>query len=210
MLIIYTLNISKGSKTAGTNFCPLCAKNVDEKEYRNHLTKCYKVGKEGTLLRLPEEGATMNFKNFKNKLEGPFIVYADMESTLVKTTHDKNIHEHVPNSCCFYFVCTYDDTQNVLWHDVSINCVENMIKELNKLSFKCKNIMKHNEEMKMDIKDIMKAKYQTSCHICDKAFNADDVKCKDHDHRTGEFRGMAHQKCNINYYNNFLLTYSVP
>ena len=70
----------------------------------------------------------MKFKNYKNKLERPFIVYADMESTLVKTNHKNNIHEHVPNSCCFYFVCTYDDTQNVLWEDVSINCVENMIK----------------------------------------------------------------------------------
>ena len=128
-----------------------------------------------------------------------------MESTLVKTNHKNSIHEHVPNYCCFIFVCTYDSTQHVLWHDVSINCVENMIKELNKLSYKCINKMKHNEEMKMDIKDVMKAKYQTSCHICNKAFKADDVKCRDHDHRTGEFRGMAHQKCNINYYNNFYL-----
>ena len=27
----------------------------------------------------------MKFTNFKNKLERPFIVYADMESTLIKT-----------------------------------------------------------------------------------------------------------------------------
>ena len=135
------------SKTAGTKFCPLCATNVEDKEYRNHLRKCYKFGKEGTLLRLPEEGATMKFKSFKNKLERPFIVYADMESILVKHKHKNNIHEHVPNSCCFDFGCTYDPTQNVLWHDVSINCVENMIKELNKLAYKCMNKMKHNEEM---------------------------------------------------------------
>ena len=129
-----------------------------------------------------------------------YIVYADMESTFVKTTHDKNIHEHVPNSCCFYFVCTYDDTQNVLWEDVSINCVENMIKELNKLSYKCIDKMKHNEEMVMDARDIEKSKKQRACHICNKRFTDKDVKCRDHDHRTGKFRGMAHQKCNINYF----------
>ena len=77
----------------------------------------------------------MKFTNFKNKLERPSIVYADMESALVKTDRKNNIHNHVPNSCCFYFVCTYDSPQNVLWHDVSINCVENMIKELNKLAY---------------------------------------------------------------------------
>ena len=92
-------NTHKCSQVKGTKLCPLCEKNVDEKEYRKNSTKCYKFGKEGTLLRLPEEGATMKFKNFKNKLERPFIVYADMESTLVKTNHKNNIHEHVPNSC---------------------------------------------------------------------------------------------------------------
>ena len=66
----------------------------------------------------------MKFTNFKNKLERPYIVYADMESTLIPTDHKNNIHDHFPNSCCFKFVCTYDSTQNKLWHDVSINCVE--------------------------------------------------------------------------------------
>ena len=58
-----------------------------KKDYNTHLSKCYKFGKEGTLLKLPEEGATMKFKNYKNQLERPSIVYADMESTLVKTDH---------------------------------------------------------------------------------------------------------------------------
>ena len=62
------------SKSVGTKLCPLCRKNIDEKEYRNHLSKCYKFGKDGSLLRLPDEGVTMKLANFKNKLERPFIV----------------------------------------------------------------------------------------------------------------------------------------
>ena len=65
--------------------------------------------------------------------------------------------------------------------------------------------MKHNEEMVMDARDIEKSKKQRTCHICNKRFTDKDVKCRYHDHRTGKFRGMAHQKCNINYYNNFYL-----
>ena len=66
------------SAIVGKKICPLCEKKIDEKEYRAHLTQCQKYGKEGTLCKLPPEGATMKFTNFKNKLERPYIVYADM------------------------------------------------------------------------------------------------------------------------------------
>ena len=43
--------------------------------------------------------------------------------------------------------------------------------------------------------------YQTDvCHICEKAIDSsDDVKVKDHCHLTGEYRGAAHQECNLKY-----------
>ena len=56
----------------------------------NHVKDCYKrCCEEGSLIKLPEEGSTMKFKNYKNKLERPYIIYADCESTLLKLD-DKN------------------------------------------------------------------------------------------------------------------------
>ena len=37
---------------------------------------------KGTQIKLPKEGETMEFKNYKNKFIHPFVIYADFESTL--------------------------------------------------------------------------------------------------------------------------------
>jgi hypothetical protein len=74
-----------------------------------HLSECYKFSKDGTVLKLPEEGSTMKFKNFRNKIKRPYIFYADLESSLIKTGDDKKVATHAPNSCCCYFVCSSDE-----------------------------------------------------------------------------------------------------
>ena len=80
------LHTHVSSKTPGTKLCPLCEENIDEKEYRAHLTQCQKYGKEGTLMKMPAEGATMKFTKFKHKLQRPFIVYADQITKTTSTT----------------------------------------------------------------------------------------------------------------------------
>ena len=37
------------------------------------------------------------------------------------------------------------------------------------------------------------------CYICNKKYSAKDVRVRDHCHKTGKYRGSAHQDCNINY-----------
>lgn len=68
-------------------------------------------------ISLPDhENRWLFFENFKNKIEIPFIIYADIESLLVKRNHDEDnihmsstetpkgiIHQHVPNSVGYYF-----------------------------------------------------------------------------------------------------------
>mgnify|MGYP000506202221 CR=1 FL=1 len=79
----------------------------------------------------------MKFKKFKNKLDRPFVVYADFESTLVPTGLKERTHKHVPNSVSFYFVCTFDNSRNKLYEFVGYNCVSDLVSELKIISKVC-------------------------------------------------------------------------
>ena len=88
-------------------------------------------------------------------LDRHFIVHCDTESTLEKTGEQQEdnlkdspgkadnkkktvkVHKHVTNSCCYYFVCNFDPSRNVLKTFEGKNCIQDMIVELKELSDKC-------------------------------------------------------------------------
>ena len=149
----------------------------------------------------------MEFKNHKNKLERPYIVYADCESTLEQLSSNLGdntqlLHKHKINSCCYYFVCTYDSSKNELKTFEGDTCIEDMVEDLTLLSEKCIANVKHNEKMTFTMEDRMEFKFADHCCVCNEHFENEEDKCRDHDHRTGKFRGAAHKKCNINYFSN--------
>jgi hypothetical protein len=120
--------------------CPVCCNKINFKEYNNHLSTCYKFAKNSTLIKLPEEDkAKMEFYNYKNKLERPYLVYADFECSLCETdgTDETKVAVHKPNSACFYFVCTHDSSQNRLWTSTGENCVVELLKELHRTAKEC-------------------------------------------------------------------------
>ena len=121
-------------------------------KFNEHLKICFNDNLEDNIVKLPELGSKMKFKNFKNKLERPFIVYADCEATLkkikktIQAQSDENsdelistesINKHIVNSCCYYFVCTFDSSRNRLRTFYGTNCLVDMLKELIKLSLDC-------------------------------------------------------------------------
>ena len=115
------MNLSNHTGDKDKKYCPYCQKLYAFEKFNNHIKTCFNEHLEDNIVKLPDPGSKMKFKNYKNMLERPFIVYADCESTLKKIkkyikSHGvittEFINKHIVNSCCFYFVCTFDSSRN--------------------------------------------------------------------------------------------------
>ena len=191
-------DLTKNAVDRNKNHCPFCNKKIST-DFCKHLADCNRRCSGGTAVTLPEKGSVMKFDNPQGKTVVPFIVYADIECTLEKTGNVKGrTHKHVPNSCCYYFVCTDDPSRNQLKTFHGANCVHYMLLSLQGLANKCVKEMKKNEPMNITPEEQEQHNKATHCHICNNELNGDSVR--DHDHETGKYRGAAHSKCNINYF----------
>ena len=56
--------------------------------------------------------------------------------------------------------------------------------------------------MELTAEDVKNYKKTKVCYICNGAFTETNKKVRDHCHRTGNYRGAAHNACNINYFSN--------
>ena len=72
----------------------------------------------------------------------------------------------------------------------------------------CKKVMnkEFNKPLRMTKDDEEEFQKADKCHICEKEYNKTDVRVRDHCHITGQYRGSAHQYCNL----NFRITDKIP
>ena len=106
------LNLTNNSNHKDRRYCPYCQKNILNTRFDRHISSCFKIAEEGSILVMPNEGDVMKLQNHKNTLERPFIVYADTEATNVKLNDKNKLTKHIVNSCAYYFVYTFDNSRN--------------------------------------------------------------------------------------------------
>ena len=141
------INFNYNGQNKDKTFCPFCEKPFSE-DINEHVKKCYKLHfNEGSIVKLPEPNTYMGFKNHRNKLTRPFIIYADTESTLKKTGDDKKVHEHIINSCCFYFICNFDSSRNELFTYEGEDCLKKMVSKMSEMASECVQELKINKTM---------------------------------------------------------------
>ena len=113
-------------------YCPYCKKNLPaDIVFEEHLMDKHFNCNNNCNIELPADGAIMKFKNYKNTLQRPYIVYADFECSIIPNKDDDNkVAKHVANSAMFYFVCTYDNSKNKLYTFEGEDCEIKMIRQI--------------------------------------------------------------------------------
>ena len=172
-----------------------------------HIEYC--SNNKTAVVELPEPGTMLHFKNYYKQLPVPFVVYADFEcftkpmsscSPNPKDSYNYNYQKHEPSGFCFYVksIVPGINIKPITYTKTSEN--DNIAKIfVEKLEEVTKGI--YNDFYKRPIPLVMGAKETKlfneakTCHICSRELGEDKVR--DHCHFTGQYRGAAHNGCNL-------------
>jgi hypothetical protein len=75
--------LASQTKHRGKHFCDRCLYGFSREDLlTKHKEDCKGINTEATRIEMPKEGSTIKFKNYKNQMSVPFVVYADFESII--------------------------------------------------------------------------------------------------------------------------------
>lgn len=120
---------------AKIHICDRCLNYFTTNEkLQKHLTEC--INSNDCKITLPKPGEEfITYKNIKNQLEAPYVIYADIESILEKVNNSTNIYQnHKPFSIGYYLKCRFDDNQSYYKHNRDPDCIKWFIQELHSIA----------------------------------------------------------------------------
>ena len=208
-LISKQLNNFKNPK----HICRYCHRPCSSKiTLDKHLEKgCMAI--EGQQIKLPEKGSYIEFDKYNTKLECPFVIYGDFECLTIKSEdgikgtynaksalgEPKGAYQH-HKPCGFMLnVVNRIDKTSTPYLYRGEDCMEKFIKQLSEIRSDIDEKMDVNEPMDISSEQEIEFKKATRCSICNKQFNPDELKVRDHCHFSGKYRGAAHEKFNLDY-----------
>ena len=196
------------SRTNGKIYiCKKCFTHYSkEKLFQKHIQYC--STNETVAVKMPPRNAKLSFINSHKQLPIPFVVYADFEcftkpmntcSPNPEDSYTYNYQKHEPSGFCLYIKgivsnifapITYTkqkDTDNI---------AEIFVSKLAKITNNLYNdFYRHPKPLKLTKKEQESFDKSETCHICSKELQSDKVR--DHCHFTGQYRGAAHNSCNL-------------
>ena len=201
----------KSQKTTSHNgemfICKRCFSHYTKEELlEKHIKYCSK--NKTALITMPKPNTFLYFKNYHKKLPIPFVVYAGFEcftkpmnscSPNPKESYSYNYQKHEPSGFCFYVKGIIDKkikpfiyTKTSENDDVAKVFVEKLV-EVTKSIYN--EFYKRPKPLRLTNEDKKSFEKAVNCHICGGELKKDKVR--DHCHFTGQYRGAAHNSCNL-------------
>ena len=207
---VYIKNYNKlmGSQTNKTNrkkhHCRTCSHGFKSEELLKQHEEQGCLAVEGQEIKMPEVGATIEFKNHFKKLKAPYVIYADFEcltvpidvkskSTKATTTSYQN---HRPCGFMINVVNAITGSSEPYLYRGE-DCMDKFVEKMNEVRDDVMKKMKEVKEIIMTEDDKTDFDTATKCFVCGKGFQEGDKKVRDHCHFTGKYRGCAHDDCNL-------------
>ena len=191
-------------------FCLRCLHCCSsERTYKIHREDCLLLN-ENQVIKMPDEGSTIYFKNHKKMLPAPFVIYADFEAITERIdscvppdgkSYTSTYQSHKACGYGYKLICRYDNNYS---KPVEIyrgaDAIDKFIVQMMNEVKDCKRIvLEHFQKpLLMTKKNERYFQNANKCHICEKIFKPKkDDKVRDHCHITGKYRGAAHRNCNL-------------
>ena len=195
------------------------------KKCLTHFTKKYLFKKHSRYCRqnetaaviMPTKNTILNFQNHFKKLPIPFAIYADFERFTMPVSscqpnpnksYTQGYQKHEPSGYALYLKgldgmeINYKPivyTKKTEDEDISKKFIKHVLKLTFMIYQKINSKPKPINLTSQEEKDFKSA---TICRICEQDLNTDKetgriLKVRDHCHFTGEYRGAAHNQCNL-------------
>ena len=185
------------------HFCERCLHGYT----REDLLEAHRrrgIGQTAVRLEMPEKGKNkVFFQNDHKQLPVPFIIYADFEALATKVegpeldpakSNTQRTQYHEACSYCYIAVRCDGQTEPPVEYR-GPDAAEHLLKSLQEEESKIKGVLADPKDMRMTREDWLAFRTAETCHVCDKPLEGDSVR--DHCHITGEYRGAAHNACNL-------------
>ena len=157
-----------------------------------------------------KDNNTIKYNHGEKSIKLPFVVYADLECLLEKVstcynnpeeTSTTKINKHTPSGYSIFTHCSFDKSKSKLNYYRGEDCMTKFFKDLREHATKIINYEK-KDMIPLTKKEEENYNTQKVCYICKKEFDKSDKKhhkIRDHCHYTCEYRGAAHNICNLRY-----------
>ena len=196
------------SRTNGRiHICKRCFSHFSKEElFQCHIEYC--SSNESVVVKMPAKNTNLGFRNYFKKLPIPFVVYADFEcfTKSLETckpnpagSYTLGYQKHEPSGFCFYIKGIVPNIFKPICftkQKESDNVAEIFVSKLAMITRKLyDDFYRHPKPLRLTEEEQKSFKEARICHICSKELK--DDKVRDHCHFTGQYRGAAHNSCNL-------------